>query len=270
MSIVFRNKKSRHSLSVVILTMLILFAFTNEIFLKPVKAANDKRIQKIYKQSWLLLSKMHKNIKGLHRAIVELNEALKLDPDNSDTYWRLAEITFKKADDLKDDDLREKLYHKTISYCRTCLKLKPDSLEAHYWTGCTTARLAEMAGIFSAKGLLDKAKASLRETIKINPDHRFSVLARVIMAALYSETPWPLKDLELAEKYALKATKMDSKLTIASVNLGRVYVRDEKFILARKELQRCLGTKDARYVWDAILYDWPLARELLKEIEDKE
>ena len=93
--------------------------------------------------------------------------------------------------------------------------------------------------------------------------------SNAVLAAIYLGMPWPMSDNKRAEKYAAEAAKKDPNLTLASVNLGKAYLSLKKYDKALAELNRCLSTKSPTYVWDAELYDWPGARKLLKEIENK-
>ena len=107
------------------------------------------------------------------------------------------------------------------------------------------------------------------KTIDLDPDHRFAVLAGAVLAAIYTESPWPLRNLDQALAYAKVAVAKDPKLTIASEKLAHVYFKKKQYDQAREAIHQCLSTEEPTYIWDAVLYDWPAAKKLLKEMENK-
>jgi tetratricopeptide (TPR) repeat protein len=240
------------------------------VYAKSPDVTNDKDVQEILEKGWQLLSVMHKDKTSLDKAIVLFKNALEKYPQCKELLsWKVAEMTFKKADEERDKEKREQLYKETLSYSQNAVHLNPQSIGGHYWVGLANIRLAELAGVFSAAGQVKRAKKELEKTISLNPDHRFAILSNAILAAIYMGLPWPMNDNKRAEKYAEEAVKKDPNLTLASVNLGKAYLNLKKYDKARDELNRCLSTKNPTYYWDSELYDWPGARKLLKEIENK-
>ena len=71
-----------------------------------------------------------------------------------------------------------------------------------------------------------------------------------------------------AEEYALTAVSGDPNLTIASIKLANVYKQQKQYDKARGEALRCLSIEEPTYLWDAVLYNWPAARTILKELEE--
>ncbi|MBF0120164.1 MAG: tetratricopeptide repeat protein [Desulfobacterales bacterium] len=248
-----------------IVTILITFFQADKGWTQDNKA----EINKLFEQAWGLFTQMHKDISSLDKAIAVYKKALEIDPKNPDVYWKLAEVTFKKADDLKNKEEKKKLFDETMAFAMKALELNPNSLEGHYWVGCSAIRLAQLTGVFSAVKMVNQAKKELLKTIEINPNHRFSTLAMTVLAAIYREAPWPIKDINKAYEYAEKAVKQDPNLIFASRQMAYVYIEKKEFEKARKELNRSLSVKNPTYIWDAELYDWPKAKETLKSIEGK-
>lgn len=246
----------------------LLISGLNHAYADENKGVGVNEVQGRFEKSWHYLTRMHLDKSALGKAVVLLEKGIAIAPDNCEVYWRLAEITFKTADEEKDGVKRKRLYEKTIEYADKALEINPQSLEGQYWKGCSSARLAEMAGIFSAIGLVKGAKEALSKTIEIDSNHRYSVLSKAVLAAIYTVPPWPLKDLEKAEKYALEAVEQDPNLTIASQNLAMFYIASKQMKKARTELERGLAIKNPTYIWDSELYDWPKMRALLKDMEN--
>lgn len=226
----------------------------------------DTPIIVLFDQGWACLGQMHKDPASLDRAVDAYNKVLAMDPDNEDAYWKLAEVTFKMADEADTEERQEELYEKTRDYAEKSLELNPDSLEARYWIGCSRLRLAELAGIFGALGHVSAGKEELHKTIEMDPDHRFSVLARAVLAAVYTESPWPMRDLDKAQELAEQAVVMDPSLTIAWEKLARVYARQDKPDKARETIEKGLAVSEPTYVWDFVLYDRPAMEELQQEL----
>lgn len=261
-----RKKVKLIQLFILIMTII----FVTPLYAKSPDISSDKDVQEVLEQGWQLLSVMHKDKAGLDKAIVLYKNALEKYPQEKELLsWKVAEMTFKKADEERDKRKREQLYKETLSYSQKAIQLNPQSSGGHYWAGLAYVRIAELSGVLSAIGQVNKAKKEFEKTININPDHRFAVLSNAVLAAIYLGLPWPMNDNKKAEKYAEEAVKKDPNLTLASVNLGKAYLNLKKYDKAEDELNRCLSTKNPTYVWDAELYDWPQARKLLKEIEDK-
>ena len=216
-----------------------------------------------------MLSQIHRDKSGLEKAIKLYRKAAAGSPTHRDVHWKLAEGLFKKAEATDNEDDRKILYEEALSQSRKSLELNPDSIEAHFWIGSTSAKLAEMVGTFSAIGVINEATKELKLILEMDPNHRFSIIAGAALAAIYSQAPWPMRDLEDAEAYAIEAVKKDPNLSLACATLADVYFRREKFEQAQKEAERCLSLSSPSYIWDAELYNWPSARRVLKQIENR-
>jgi len=247
--------------------VLIVVLYCIPAYAETMTPEKQKQLNEYYQQAWKLLGQMHKDTSNLDKAYAFYQKALAIAPNYDKTYWKIAEISFKKAQEAKDDAASKKLYHEALENAKKSVALNPNSVEALYWIGTCEAKLAELAGIFKAMGLVKSAKKNLKKSIALDPDNRFSVLARVILAILYTEPPWPLRDLGEADKLTAKAVEMDPNLTLSSVKRARVLMKNGDNELAKKELQRCLNIKKPTYVWDSELYDWPEAKKLLSQLK---
>ena len=244
-------------------------SFAESIDLSKKNALNQKDIDQIYTQGWRFLSQIHKNKAGLDEAISLYKTALAISPRNANLHWMLAEILFKKAETIDDPKSREDLYEKALSEAEIALELNPDSLEAHFWVGACSAVVAEMKGMFGGVKLINQAIDELELVFKMEPSNRYSILAGAILTAIYTEAPWPMRDLDKAEQFGKATVRRDANLTLASIKLANVYAKQGQHEKARKEAGRCLSLKHPTYIWDAELYDWPTAERLLKKLEDR-
>ncbi|MBU0996236.1 MAG: tetratricopeptide repeat protein [Proteobacteria bacterium] len=227
----------------------------------------NERISEIFEQGWALEGQMHLDLANLDKAEALYEEAVRMAPDNEEAKWRLGEIIFKKAEEEKDKARRIKMVERTVALAEESIAINPESVGGLYWAGTGYARLADMSGILSALKQVKLSKKYLHQAMETDENNRFAILSGVILAAIYSEAPWPLKDMDQALKLAKWAVEKDPNLTIASLRLGKIYVADGKKDMAKKELERCLAIKKPMYVWDAILYDWPGAKGVLEGIK---
>lgn len=234
------------------------------------RGLSNQEILSIYEDCWELLSRIHQDTSNLDKAIELYNQVLAAAPEDKDIYWKLSEMTFKKAEATQNEKERIEIYKNALKYAKTAKKNHPDSIEACFWLGCSSARLAEIINGISALPMINVAKKELVIAIKIQPEHRFAILADAILAAIYAGMPWPLQDLEKAEHHAREATRKDPNLTLASVTLAKIFKQQNRFSESRKEAIRCLNLKAPTYLWDAVLYNWPDARQILRSIEIKQ
>lgn len=233
------------------------------------KPYTQKELQQIFHRGWYLLSQIRENRAGLDEAIDLLKSAAIRNPQHKEVYWRLAEITYKKAEGIEDKSVRKVFYQQALEHSRKALELDPDSVEAHFWIGSSSARLAELVWAFSALGMVKEGIRELKWTYENGPEHRYAVFAAAALGAIYSQAPWPVKDLEEAEKYAQDAAKRAPNLTLACSTLARVYFEMGEIDKARSEAERCLALDPPTYIWDAELYNWPTTRKLLQQINEQ-
>jgi len=243
-------------------------SFAESLELSEKNPLSEKDIRRIYDQGWQLLSQIHKDKTALDEAIELYEESLASSPRNANLHWMLAEMLFKKAETIHDQKTRQDLYEKALNEAKKALELNPDSLEAHFWVGSCSAVIAEMLGTFGGIKLINRAIDELELAFKMDPANRYSILAGAVLTTIYTEAPWPMRDLDKAERFGQEAVSRDNNLTLASIKLAKVYAKQEKYEKARKEAGRCLSLKHPTYTWDAELYDWPSAKRLLKEMED--
>ena len=230
-------------------------------------ALSDREIEKIFDRAWRLLSQIHKDKSGLDEAILLYRKVLAASPRHKDVYWKLSESTFKKAETVSDPEKSIKLYEKSLEYARKAVELNSGCFESHFWVGCSSARLAEMYTVIRAAGIIGESIDELKLAVSIDPDHRLAATANAILAAVYTQAPWPMRDLDKAQQYATAAVAKDPDNTLASLKLANVYAKQRQYQKALREITRCLSLAHPTYIWDAELYDWPAARKLKMKIE---
>lgn len=230
-------------------------------------ALSEMEINQIYYQSWQMLSRIHIDETGLDAAIELYKKVLSLAPHDKDIHWKLSEAFFKKAEIMGNDEKSLEIYKIALGYAKEARESYPNAIEAHFWVGCCSIIIAEIINGVRALPMLNEAISELKYTIELDTDHRFAILARAILSAIYSETPWPLRNTKKAERFAMASIEKDPNLTFARVTLAKVYLQQKKYLNAHDEAIKCLSIVEPTYIWDAELYNWPEARRLIKEIE---
>ena len=227
-------------------------------------------VRSLLDEGWTYVKQMHIDLGNLDKAEALYSKSLGLQPDSAEANWRMAEVLFKIADNKPmDEDAATATFEKALSYAEKSLELEPDNAGGLFWAGCVNGQMARRVGVLKALGKVKAAKKFQHTLIEKHPDHRYATIAYAILGAIYSSTPWPMKDMDKALEYGQTAVKLDPKLSMASVELAMVYIKDDKYDKARAELNRCLEVKDPTYIWDSELKNWPKAKELLEEIKDK-
>ncbi|MDY6906471.1 MAG: tetratricopeptide repeat protein [Thermodesulfobacteriota bacterium] len=238
------------------------------IVLSPVFANDtDARLQEIFEKGWALESRMHIDLSNLDKARALYEEAIRIAPENAEAKRWLAEIIFKQAEEENDKRKKVAMYEQAATLAERAIAINPESVAGFYWAGTANARLADLTWFASALSRVNKAKEYLQTAIDTDTTNRYAVLAGVVLAAIYADAPWPVKDMDRAVELAQWAVSQDRNLTFASLRLGKIYLANGEKEKAVKTLERCLNTENPTYIWDAELYDWPEAKKILSEIK---
>jgi tetratricopeptide (TPR) repeat protein len=213
--------------------------------------------------------KIHEDMSGLDKAGCLYQQVIEKDPEHLEARWKLAEVLFISSMEAKDKSARKKLYEQSLDHAGQALASDPSCVPALFYCGCARVRLAELAGAISAISLLNKGEKDLATAMASAPADRFGILAACVLSQVKSDTPWPMRDLKEAERFVRQAVVWDPNLTMAGAQLAAVYWHQENHEAARAEARRCLDTVKPTYMSDAVLWDWPAAREILEKVREK-
>lgn len=230
-------------------------------------ANDDPRVKAAFDKGWAYFAQLHKDIKNLDLAVAQYKEVLALYPENFDAMWKISEALFKKAEALKDKKQKKEIFTQSLNWAEKALAIAPQKAEPHYWVAVNCAMLADMAGALKAMNLVNRAKSELVKIPVLDPKSRFATLSKAVLGAIYLESPWPLRDLKKAEKLIKEAVAEDSNMTWPTLLLGKLYLKTDRKEQAKKEIARCLAISKPTYVWDSVLYDWPEAKDIMKDIK---
>ena len=96
-------------------------------------------------------------------AITDLDEAIRLNPDNVDTYCGRAIVKFMLGQSKDDEQEAQRLYKEVIKDYTKAITLKPDYADAYYKRGYMKQTLAEF---YKSEGNKEKARHLYEEAIK--------------------------------------------------------------------------------------------------------
>ncbi|ACL04443.1 TPR repeat-containing protein [Desulfatibacillum aliphaticivorans] len=250
----------------VVFTVLVLAVSCTTVMAEE----TNPEVRALLDQGWEHVKLMHIDLGNLDKAEALFAKALEIKPDSVEANWRMAEVLFKIADNKPmSEDETTATFVKGLDYAGKSLELEPDNAGGLFWSGCINGQMARRVGVLKALGKVKAAKKDLHTLVEKYPDHRYATISYAILGAIYSSTPWPMKDMDKALEFGQTAVKRDPKLSFASVELAMVYIKDDQYDKARAELNRCLEVKDPTYIWDSTLKNWPKAKQLLEEIKDK-
>ncbi|MBI9073891.1 MAG: hypothetical protein JEZ02_00675 [Desulfatibacillum sp.] len=215
-----------------------------------------------------LFARFHEDTDNLARAGTIYQNVLEKNPNFVEAVWKLSEVQYLLGMFKKDLPAEKEYYEKCLELANRALAIDPASVPALFYSGCSQVSLAKMVGPLKALGLLKKGKAELLDVMDQGTASRFAPLAASVLSQVNTETPWPMRDLNEAESLSLQAVEWDPDLTMARVQLARVYLAKKEYAQAAKEAENCLATDKPTYMSDAVVWDWPAAREILSKAKE--
>lgn len=242
--------------------------FAGEPMPKP-KSANLEA-QKLIDQA-LALVKNEMNIQTFDQAIVILEKALKLDPNNPDLMIELANYYWQRGDQMpkataQDFEARNVYFNKGKAYAEQALKLK-ECAGAYYWYS------ANLASSYQNRSVL--AQAKLFPTIKKNTDwidqhdpHYFYGGGARLWSKVVAEVPDALLKMGLADPEDVYRALNDAIKFEPRYLLNYVYKANFCWRMGRKDE----ALKELDYVLraDPNIFPEELAKNRLAQKEARE
>ncbi len=210
------------------------------------------------------LATYHEDVTRLDRARDLIEKFLKAD-SRVEGMILLSRIYFQWGDvRAKDDSEKLAAYDRGREVGKRAVELAPKNPEAHFWYAVNTGRWGTTKGVLRSLFLLPTLREEVDTILQLAPDDPGALgLAGNIELAL----PWG--DFDKAEANFRKALKVDPRYTAVRVDLGRLLIKHGKYAEARKEFQRVLDEREARFLADWTVKHTKRARELLDSIKDK-
>ena len=203
------------------------------------------------------LTKNPKTVENLERAIKEYEAALKIDPDNIEALWKVANaytyiMQIKSNGIIVEKDeykpMFKELGKKALDYAEKAREINPKSKEA------VTANLRAYAyyccsfGIIKAvlKGAAGKYKDLAEELIAIDDKHEDGMVYD-FLGRLYHVSPWPVGSSKKAMENYLKTVEIAPSRLEAHYFLGVIYLDKKKYDQAKKEFELVVKNPPNRF-----------------------
>ncbi len=168
-----------------------------------------------------------------------LTEAVAVNPENFDAWWRLARCDWWLGDHVPKAE-RAAWFEKGQVAAEQAIRLRPDRVEGHYWQGVNLGRLGEERGIFNSLFMVDPIAKAMEATLEIDPQH---AKALYVLSALYRKAPgWPLSrgDMQKSLAYARQAVENGPEFVITHVGLAETLMALNQKEEAKRELELAL------------------------------
>lgn len=192
-------------------------------------------------------------------------EAIKLDSNNYEAYWRLAKVIYFLGDNLPRKE-KEKFLKEGIGIARRAVKLQPNKAENHFWLASLLGAYAEMKGI---KGFsyLEEIKKEFNLALKcdstVEDGSAYTALGRI-----YYQLPSFLGgSLEKSLNYLLKAKIISPNNPYTKLYLADTYLALKRKEEAKRELEELIQMKEEKKWLPEIRKLKEKAREKIKEIK---
>jgi tetratricopeptide (TPR) repeat protein len=214
-----------------------------------------------------LIARYHEDPSRLDRARDVLESALKQER-RVESLTLLARVYFLMGDvRAATPEAKLTAYERGREVGQRAVELAPRSEEAHLWYAINTGRWGQTRGVLRSLFLLPTVRQELDIIFALNPK---SVRGHILAGNVLFEVPGLLGgDRKKAEEHYRKALAIDSRFTVARVDLARLLIAAGRHQEARRELTRVLDERAPTSIADWTVKDRPRARALLESIKDK-
>lgn len=187
---------------------------------------------------------------SLQTQLQELQKKRKALPNNPDLLIQLANIYLDVGDDLYSDTAkRVEAYQAGADSAEQALVLNPQDANAHFLYAANLGHIAQLKGVLVSAWLIREIKGHVQQSIELAPNH---APALHMMGMILDGLPWFLGgDEQEAVSYVKRAVVADPSYTHARLNLGKLYLKQERIQEARKHFLLVTETQSPRgeYAW---------------------
>jgi tetratricopeptide (TPR) repeat protein len=215
-----------------------------------------------------LLTRYHQDLTRIDQAR-ELLEAELVRERRVETLALLSRTYFLLGD-IRVTTAEEKLaaYARGRELGQRAIELAPRSEEAHVWYAINTGRWGQTKGVVRSLFLLPTVREELDIIFSLNPR---SVRGHTLAGNVFFEVPALLGgDRKKAEEHYRKALQIDSRFTVARIDLARLLIATGRQAEARRELTRVVGETAPSDPAGWTVKDLPRARQLLESIKGRD
>jgi len=218
----------------------------------------------LYTKALELFEKRHLDKENVLKAKELAGQITEKEPDNVNALILISRVyLFSGENSAKEDDKRA-AYEKGTEYAKKALGLDIKNANAHFYYGAGLGRCAQLKGIFNAIGSAGEIKKEFEKALELDPKHP---IAKVALANYYYQVPGLFGgSTEKAIELLKEVLGIYPELTMASVDLARIYKNQGKKKEALALLERVVENKNPEIAANYYLYDKKEAMEMLKEL----
>ncbi len=210
----------------------------------------------------------HLNRTWLDSAYNLLAQLHTADPKDEHLLYLWSRIHIQKGDDAGTKGDKLAYFGRAKAIAETLIASNDRSDEGHCWWGVAQGRIGQTRGVLNSLFMVPGLKRAFGRALELNPNHPTALDA---YGVLYYELPgFAGGNLDLSEKHFKRGIEAAPNYTLLRLDLAKVHIKQKRWFAARTQLNALLATADPLYPADAELDDKPEARELLKQIGNKE
>jgi tetratricopeptide (TPR) repeat protein len=180
------------------------------------------------------------NLDNISKAVAELRQAVSNDPNDYESWWRIAKFHNYWARHAPESS-RMKLLNDGVDAAKKATALQPKRVEGHFWLGANYGVLAEEGNLLTGFRLIDPIRSEMEAALRIDPDYEEGS-GRLILARVYFRAPFfkggsknkAMQLLEEADRH-----QPDNSMTL--LYLADCYLSVGKRDAARQRLERILA-----------------------------
>lgn len=201
---------------------------------------------------------------SLQTHLSELHQAYTASSKNPSFLISLANAYLDAGDDLySDTHKRLEAYQVGADYAEQALALNQQDAQAHFLYAANLGHIAQLKGVLVSALLIREVKGHVEQAVRLSPHH---APALHMMGMILDGLPWFLGgDAQEAVSYLERAIAADPNYTHARLNLGKIYLKQERVQAAKEQFLLVTEAQSPRgkYAWTHRHY--PEALSLLRQ-----
>jgi tetratricopeptide (TPR) repeat protein len=174
-------------------------------------------------------------------AIGFYHQAIKLDLQNFEAFWRLARAHNELSGVIGDKQQRRQIAKQGYDYAIKAIALKPRRVEGHFWAAICIGRYGNDIGVFTAirQGIREKFLRHLNDAIRLDRSYDGGGPDRIY--ALYHQSlPWPLRNNKKAIGYFMRSLQYQRQHPVSLYYLAKALRDEDQLDEAKAYLKQCL------------------------------
>ncbi len=209
----------------------------------------------------------HEDLSRLDAVRDQLEQMLKTDPQVQAMIF-LSRVCFTWGDvRAKDENEKLQAYERGRDVGKRAVELAPRDPEAHFWYAVNLGRWSTTKGVLRSLFNAPTLDQEIKIILELAPNHPG---IHGLAGNYYLELPGLLGgDIKKAEQHFRKGLTIDPHFTAIRVDLARLFIRQERYDEARRELRKVLEEKRPAFYADWAVKHTKRARDLLDSIKDK-